>query len=136
MEVIRKVRVFTINARLKFVKREEARRRMLMRKFALQSRVPMFVGEEEILYGVPTEYVSSIMMKALLNTFEDQIQASRGPVKLPCSKEMFDSIMDLVKVEKAQGMAKKDGFCTTEFQDFSSISSMSRVDSMFSSLKR
>ncbi|KAI4373931.1 hypothetical protein MLD38_011988 [Melastoma candidum] len=122
MELIRKVRVFAINTRLKFVKQEGARRRMLMKKFALQHRVPMFVGEEEVLYGVPIEYISSIMMKALLNTFEAEVQAGRGPIKLMCSKEMFDSIMDLVKAEKTPRATKEDHFCAAEFQDFSCIS--------------
>ncbi|KAI4373932.1 hypothetical protein MLD38_011989 [Melastoma candidum] len=110
MAVLRKVQLLAIEVGLKIVKDGDAKRRMQLRKFELQRRVPFCVGEEEKLYGVPVEYLSSIWMKALLSRYEEEIQPAEGPVRLSCTEEMFDAVLDRVKNERrSRGAAGEDG---------------------------
>ena len=62
---------------------------------------PIYVGEEQKRYVVPITLLSAIIFIALLNQFEEQIRATGDkPITLPCSTEMFESILHSVQSQK------------------------------------
>ena len=63
----------------------------------------MHVGEKYKLYLIPNQYLSSIMFQVLLCQLKDErIEVgNKEPITLPYSTWLFESILQLVKEEKA-----------------------------------
>ena len=64
----------------------------------------MHVGEKHKLYVIPNQYLSSIMFQALLCHLKDEEKIevqNKEPITLPYSTWLFESILQLVKEEKA-----------------------------------
>ncbi|KAK9289344.1 hypothetical protein L1049_007499 [Liquidambar formosana] len=63
-------------------------------KLAPSGFIPIYVGEESRRYVVPVACLSCTMFQALLHQFREEIQASiAGPIKLPCSPQMFEWVL-------------------------------------------
>ncbi|KAK3015345.1 hypothetical protein RJ639_007288 [Escallonia herrerae] len=62
--------------------------------------VPLYVGEEGKKYIIPVSYFSSVWLEALLHKYEEEARPNRGPLTLPCSRQEFESMLNLVKVER------------------------------------
>ncbi|KAL3532042.1 hypothetical protein ACH5RR_005563 [Cinchona calisaya] len=59
---------------------------------------PVYVGLERRRYVLSVSSLSSIILQALLNAYEDEIQAMES-ITLPCSTLMFEAILALAKDE-------------------------------------
>ncbi|KAF8402501.1 hypothetical protein HHK36_010586 [Tetracentron sinense] len=67
-----------------------------------EGSLPIYVGEERMKFVVPLKCLSSTMFQALLNQFEDEIDAKvEGPIAIPCSTQMFQWVLDLAKAEES-----------------------------------
>lgn len=63
--------------------------------FRRRGYLPIYVGEERRKYVIPIESLSSTMMQALLNQFQDQIDRTGEAITLPCSVMMFEAVLRL-----------------------------------------
>ena len=64
----------------------------------------MHVGEKRKLYVIPNQYLSSIMFQALVYQLKEEEKIEVGnkePITLPYSTWLFESILQLIKEEKA-----------------------------------
>ncbi|PON94429.1 Small auxin-up RNA [Trema orientale] len=58
---------------------------------------PIYVGEEHKRYVVPLTFLSARIFQALLNQFTEEIRAvGDKPITVPCSAEMFESILQFI----------------------------------------
>ena len=78
----------------------------------------MHVGEKYKLYVIPNQYLSSIMFQVLLCQLKDErIEVgNKEPITLPYSTWLFESILQLVKEEKAPNEEEVKEFSPCCFQ--------------------
>ena len=83
---------------VKMPNREERNNEKIVKKMKVpRGYFPIYVGEKRERCIIPIKYLGSIMLQALLNQFEDENQTSGQPIRLSCSREMFEWVCNLIK---------------------------------------
>ncbi|KAF9620379.1 hypothetical protein IFM89_011752 [Coptis chinensis] len=65
-----------------------------------EGHVPVYVGEMRTRYVIPLHYLSTPILKDLLEESEEFGEKSQGPIWLPCKIHLFEEVLKHIKDEE------------------------------------